>query len=127
EDVPTARCAGDRRSPRRRSQQRLSDPIGSERRVQPVARTERYAVACVAQLDHALLVESLEIPDHLRNQPDKLARDVSNVLLGELALRLPAKNRTLSRRAECRLELRRPKLERRLTEGCVLLLRLALQ
>src|SRR5258707_628965 len=59
-----------------------------------------------ARLDHALLIESLEIADHLGNQPDKLPRNVSDILLAELALWLPSK----AWRAECRLELRPAKL-----------------
>src|SRR5882724_4042178 len=62
-------------------------------------------MAQFAPLDHPLLVEGLKIPDHLGNQADKLARDVSVVLLGQLTL-LPSRHRS----AERRLELRPAKL-----------------
>jgi hypothetical protein len=32
--------------------------------------------------DHALLVESLKVPDHLGDHPDKLARNIRDILLG---------------------------------------------
>src|SRR5882762_7666993 len=55
---------------------------------------------------HALLVKGLQVPDHLRNHADKLARDISDILLRQLPLLLsPA-----GRGAERRLELRHAKL-----------------
>src|SRR5882724_13472383 len=75
------------------------------RRRSPVCCAAKCA-ARFARLDHALLVEGLKVPDHLRNQPDKLPRNVSDILLAELALWLPSK----AWRAECRLELRPAKL-----------------
>src|SRR6266446_4523634 len=38
--------------------------------------------------DHALLVESLQVPDHLGDHPDKLTRDLRDILLGQLPLLL---------------------------------------
>jgi hypothetical protein len=35
----------------------------------------------IVQLDHALLIESLKVADHLGDQPGKLPRDVSDILL----------------------------------------------
>src|SRR6266849_10198304 len=55
--------------------------------------------------DHALLVESLEVPDHLGDHPDKLARNIRDILLGQLPLLSPS-----GRSAERRLELRPSKL-----------------
>src|SRR5260221_1940173 len=55
---------------------------------------------------HALLVKGLQVPDHLRNHADKLACDISDILLRQLPLLLsPA-----GRGAERRLELRHAKL-----------------
>src|SRR6266849_7534688 len=55
--------------------------------------------------DHALLVESLQVPDHLGDHPDKLTRDIRDILLGQLPLLSPS-----GRSAERRLELRPSKL-----------------
>ena len=79
-----------------------------------------------ARLDHPLLAVGLKIPDHLGNQADQLARDVSDVLLGQLTL-LPGKDRSAERCLELRpakllTKRRHPALQR-----CVLQLRLALQ
>src|SRR5882757_5596806 len=82
--------------------------------------------ASIARLDHSLLVVGLKIPDHLGNQSDQLARDVSDVLLSQLAL-LSRQDR----RAERRLELWPAELltkRRQATlQGRVLRLRLTLQ
>src|SRR5260370_20195523 len=51
---------------------------------------------------HALLIDRLQIADHLRNQRGKLPADVGQVLRRELTLRLAP----LLRATECRLELR---------------------
>src|SRR6266849_7158424 len=56
--------------------------------------------------DHALLVESLQVPDHLGDHPDKLTRDLRDILLGQLPLLLSPGGRS----AERRLVLRRSKL-----------------
>src|SRR5260370_36244279 len=52
---------------------------------------------------HALLIDRLQIADHLRNQRGKLPADVGQGLRCDLTLRLAP----LLRATECRLELRR--------------------
>src|SRR6266404_317298 len=57
------------------------------RRQSPLA-TWRETQSRALRSDHTLLVERLQIPDHLRDHPDQLARDVSDILLGQLPLLL---------------------------------------
>src|SRR5229473_3117629 len=83
------------------------------RRQSPVA-TRREAQAL--RSDHALLVESLQVPDHLGDHPNKLARDLRDILLGQLPLLLSPGGRS----AERRLVLRRSKLRAEVLQGMTL-------
>src|SRR5258708_103195 len=80
-----------------------------------------------ARLNPALLVEGLEIPNHLGNDADKLPRDVSDILLAKLALWLPSKTRHAERRLELRPKLLLPERRQAALQRGILQLRLALQ
>src|SRR6266496_4341758 len=71
-------------------------PIGDGHR-----RADRHATQC-ARSHHALLAERLEISDHLRNQSDKLARHVRDILLAQLTVLVPPTGRSAERRLELR-------------------------
>src|SRR5258707_3659224 len=76
---------------------------------------QRATIACVCRRclsHHALLIDRLQIADHLRNQRGKLPADVGQILRHELTLRLA----TLLRAAKCRLELRHAVLLAQRTE-----------
>src|SRR6266849_7165785 len=64
--------------------------------------------------DHALLVESLKIPDHLGDYSDQLAGDVRDILLGQLPLLSPG-GRSAKRRLELRHAKLRPEILHRIT------------
>jgi hypothetical protein len=79
------------------------------RRRQPQIATRAGSAVCNLLSDHALLVESLKVPDDLRNHSDQLARNVGHILLCQLPLVLPPRGRG----AERRLHLRPAKSELR--------------
>src|ERR1700722_4567249 len=66
--------------------------------------------------DHALLVEGLQVPDHLGNYPDQLAGDVSDILLGQLPLLLAPAKGSAERRLELRPTKRRSEILQRVAQ-----------
>jgi hypothetical protein len=52
--------------------------------------------------DHPLLIVSLKVPDDLRDHPDKLARNVRDILLCQLPLLLAPSGRGAERRLQLR-------------------------
>src|SRR5258706_3966591 len=77
--------------------------VGGDRRLRQAAAADCHSDWQHNLLsDHPLLVESLKVPDDLRDHPDQLARNVSDILLCQLPLVLPPSGRG----AEGRLDLR---------------------
>jgi hypothetical protein len=64
--------------------------------------------------DHALLVESLKVSDHLGDYSDQLTGDVRDILLGQLPLLSPG-GRSAKRRLELRHAKLRPEILHRIT------------